>query len=294
MLKFGETQMQMSKEKLPQLSACLNNCPVHALTPEITQQVALFASNDGYNNGNNPEYERLKTTFAEYYGIEPGTFNWQDFNRTLQHYNAWDVQHVLGPVLRKFMKAPIESHEFTAGLAISEGKTEAEYIASLTEIQNNCRYNTLSPDQVAMYIGFPLGFNIGYHKAGTYKEFTNTGSFIPNVPAVQIYHSGEVEGGSGHFERSDGAHKSRSFTKEEQQLFSITKLLSQAYPEVHTAGLELLKIDVQAACKSQTIDDYRLNTDPIKATAQAISANIRDCPRFGGLINHLLFIEAIY
>ncbi len=156
--------MQAPKEKLPELSATLHNCSVHAITPEIKELVLALgefpngdrSAYEAVTKGNYIAYALLKTTFAEHYGINPKEFNWQDFSRTLQHYNAWDVQHVLGPVLRKFMAKIMKQHvadsdssEIARGIrqgALRKQLTPEEYVAYLTEMLpiNNFNYNPSS------------------------------------------------------------------------------------------------------------------------------------------------------
>lgn len=91
----------------PKISATLNNCALHSMTPEIKEQVAHFAGNPNYDNHNNLEYNKLKDTFAQFYGLEKESFTWQKFNQILQSYNPYDTQIILGPVLREFMKEPL-------------------------------------------------------------------------------------------------------------------------------------------------------------------------------------------
>ena len=88
----------------PKLSAVLNNCPLHALTPEIREEILKFATIDEYNNNHNAHYENLKKDFASVYGFNPETFSWKQFGGILNLYNPFDTQILMGPVLRLFSK----------------------------------------------------------------------------------------------------------------------------------------------------------------------------------------------
>ncbi len=48
----------------PKLSAILNNCSLHALTPEIKNEIIQFGADAGYDNQHNAAYTRLKNAFA--------------------------------------------------------------------------------------------------------------------------------------------------------------------------------------------------------------------------------------
>lgn len=74
---------------LPRLSATLNNCALHALTPELKDEIAQIAANRELSLHIAPAYQLLKNQFALFYGLEELTFH--DFNRILQGYNDFKV-----------------------------------------------------------------------------------------------------------------------------------------------------------------------------------------------------------
>lgn len=192
----------------PRLSPALNNCAMHALTPEICAQVHLYAGNHAYDNQHNPEYLRLKAVFAEFYGYDDADrFTWTMFSDTLNFYNAFDVQLVLGPVLRLFMKGSMVADAETADsfiqlTALADDVSVEDYINGYTQISValNGRYRTIAPDELAKYVGNPLGLSIRYHpQEGDIREHLAE----PQVAQVCIHHLGDVEGiASGHWERA--------------------------------------------------------------------------------------------
>jgi len=283
--------MQRPEEKLPELSATLHNCSVHAITPEIKELVLALGKLPNGNHkayeevtkGNYSAYELLKTTFAEHYGINPKEFNWQDFSRTLQHYNAWDVQHVLGPVLRKFMAKIMNQHVADSDVSdiarkIRQGATENQltpkaYVTYLTEMlpQNNLNYTDLESAEVFEYIGSQLGFNIV--DSGPPLEAAEP------LKTINMYHQAGVQGARNaqHWERTESEAERDIFNgdREQQKLFEILELVTSGNdPLRFQNGLDLLKLDVQTAFKSQDQVSYLTNTKDIKEAAQKIKEKI--------------------
>ena len=128
---------------LPRISGVLNNCPLHVLTPELYKQIELIA-NLAYQPTDG--YELLKTTFAEFYHIEPSRFRWEDFKNCLEFQNPFDLQLVLGPVLRRFMaknmyenlaRNPAENEVYNTknSYESSADDTEVETISSMNAEQ---------------------------------------------------------------------------------------------------------------------------------------------------------------
>ncbi len=190
----------------PRLSPVFNNCAVHALTPEICAEVAKYAANADFNNQHNPEYQRLKDVFATFYRYDQARFTWQEFSDTLNFYNPFDKQLVLGPVLRLFMKGSMtadarDEESFIRVLALGADVSVEDYIDHYTETRHgpNGRYRTVAPDELFTFIAKPLGLSVEYHpQQGGARE-----SLADNpVGQVRIYHSGDTAGtASGHWER---------------------------------------------------------------------------------------------
>lgn len=69
----------------PKISAKLNNCPMHFLTPEIVAECIQRGSDSSRSI---PElddaYERLKKTFADYY-LEGEELSWLQLSNLLQN-----------------------------------------------------------------------------------------------------------------------------------------------------------------------------------------------------------------
>jgi len=103
--------------KQTRLSPIYNNCALHSLVPEICNEIAKFADDSTYDNQHNADYLRLKTCFADYYNLDKEHFDWEDLQATLEGYNPFDKQVILGPVLRLFMVYP---NRFKQQVLISE------------------------------------------------------------------------------------------------------------------------------------------------------------------------------
>ena len=229
----------------PKLSALLNNCALHALTPEIKEQVLLFASVPSYDNQHNDQYGRLKNVFATFYGIEPTSLTWTAFSKILTKYNAFDTQILLGPVLRLFMKEEIRAHEQTEIRAMAQSVGVDEYIDNLTEIHPiTARFSSLSPEDLSVYIGSKLGFNIEYHpQRGSVRTLEATNP----VSTVTIFHQGGLDGAQsgGHWERTNQDNERSDYQRAgDTQLSHLSNLLGDE-TELTKAGLTCLKDHVK-------------------------------------------------
>lgn len=233
----------------PKISAVLNNCPLHILTPEIKEEIAKFALSEAYQNHHNPDYLRLKDIFADFYGFDKLTFNWEQFAGILACYNPYDTQIILGVVLRVFMKELVRTNELTKFLALGAGVSVEDYVQQLTEIEvHSGRYCSLSPDQIAIYVGHPLGLNICYHKDQVNNEINADNA----VATIDLYHQGGIDGAQagGHWERSALAADSIDYLNAETtQLRNYLPLLGNN-ASISSAGIALVKKHVQLSAKA--------------------------------------------
>lgn len=244
----------------PKLSAVLNNCPLHALTPEIKAEVIRFAEIKGYNNSHNAKYERLKDTFATFYGLDPSMLSWEQFAELLIKYNSYDTQILLGPVLRSFMKAEIATDENTLYRAIAADKTPEQYLNDLTEINpHDARYFSLSPDELSAYVGTQLGFNIEYHpQVGLQRTLPAANP----ICTVNIFHLGSIEGAQagGHWERTAGGAESiNDEMTDTTQLRHIANLLGNDIA-VNPVGINLLKEHINLTLNEQAIVEAEISS----------------------------------
>lgn len=174
----------------PKLSAALNNCPLHAITPELKDEIIKFGEITDYNNNHNDDYEILKSKFAAFYNIESENFTWGKFANILKNYNAFDIQIIMGPVLRKFMADKMNGDEFAQMVAMVNDKDVNEYIKGMTEVNPQTgRYESLAPDEVFSYIGQHFGLSIQYFKNGR-GETSNSENAIATI---QMYHQGGLD-----------------------------------------------------------------------------------------------------
>ncbi|WP_298627848.1 hypothetical protein [uncultured Legionella sp.] len=229
----------------PKLSAVLNNCPLHALTPEVKNEVVKFAADEHYDNHHNAQYERLKSKFAAFYELHPETFSWKQFANLLEHYNAFDTQIILGPVLRSFMKDAMANEEMVPKLAMVQDIDTESYIYSKTELSPvTSRYASLSPDELFTFVSKHLGFSLTYHPQG--KPAVTFKSEQP-ISEIEIYHQGGIDGAQagGHWERTNKGEASINVqAQNDTQLDMIIQLLGEN-PAVNPCGFNLLKKHVQ-------------------------------------------------
>jgi hypothetical protein len=250
----------------PKLSAVFNNCALHALTPELCAEVKKYAENPDYDNKHNPEYLRLKAQFAKFYGFNKADFDWASFAKILGVYNPFDVQLILGPVLRGFMRKPMRHHEFTAMLAEIDELSVRDYIAGYTKttVELNGRYRTLAPDEVALHVATPLGLSLCYHSSESEPQLLPAEN---PVAEVTIYHAGDLEGtASGHWERvptTDNPEYIDYEHHETTQLTCILPFLGQGQ-ELNELGLKLLRDQIQRVAYGHVgAEDIQLTSSQI-------------------------------
>jgi hypothetical protein len=242
----------------PKLSAALNNCSLHAVTPELKDEIIKFGEISDYNNNHNDDYELLKSKFAAFYNIESENFTWGKFANILKNYNAFDIQIIMGPVLRKFMADKMNGNEFVQIVAEANYKDVDEYIKGMTEVNPQTgRYESLAPDEVFTYIGQYLGLSIQYFKNGR-GETSNSENAIATI---QMYHQGGLDGAQagGHWERTHGALNGIDFEqKEDTKLKSLLPLLGNDN-DINIYGFNLLKKHIYATANADKDELIKLD-----------------------------------
>ena len=238
----------------PTISGVLNNCPLHVLTPELRQEIQSLADElHDLSPEMKDNYEILKTEFALFYDIDPRSFSWQSFSGRLRHHNGFDLQLILGPVLRKFMARMMENNLyvdiFQAGDEHYADKTIEEFIAYKTEVQDaDGRYASLSPDEMFRFAAVPLGLRVAYTHDGKRHEFSEpiVDTRQRNRPLVEMFHQGGVEGAGagGHFERTENVSERIDYEKDPQgsHLRVVAGLFRNDTPAITAIGLRLLCI----------------------------------------------------
>ncbi|KTD11892.1 hypothetical protein Lgra_1350 [Legionella gratiana] len=258
----------------PKLSPVLNNCPLHAITPELKNEIIKFKTIAPYDNGHNVDYELLKNKFATFYGFPPDTFTWSKFADVLEKYNEFDTQIIMGPVLREFMKDKMPGDEFVKMVAGANELPIEQHISNMTEINaHTARYESLSPDEVFGYVGKHLGFSIQY-----VKNDRGEISHAPNpIATIQMYHQGGIDGAKvgGHWERSNNTEEIVDVEQEnDTQLTSLLPLLGNDN-DINSHGFGLLKKHVQTTAKVTEENDLKHEFLILTTSAEQINFYIK-------------------
>ena len=243
---------------MPKISAVLNNCALHAITPEIREVVQELAKSNAITSHEfHEEYEWLKQCFKKYYEFE--NLEWSHFAEILSSYNSFELQIILGPVLREFMAVTIdrsENKDAVSALAVIYVITPENYKTTLTTIQSDKdgRYQDLSPDEVQIFIGYYLGLAIAYKK-NISEDVRCWCRVKQQIKDIVLYHVGGAEGASagGHWERT-----CEDVEEEESELIAITALLGNDYA-LTLDGLKYLKRYVKA--KKDNEDTSAINAE---------------------------------
>ncbi|WP_133130384.1 hypothetical protein [Legionella yabuuchiae] len=177
----------------PRILGYLNNCGLHLITPELTAEIIKYATNKDYDNQHNDAYQLLKDCFADFYEFDKATFTWEEFNKILARYNPFEIQIVLGPVLRLFM----ELKRPPADKLILPYPDEAD-LMGLTTIMENGRYRNLDPEEIVLFVTQHLGFSIVYQKEGQPPRRIDVDKPIADV---YMYHQDALD--LGHWERTN-------------------------------------------------------------------------------------------
>ncbi len=287
----------------PKLSAVLNNCPLHALTPEIKSEIIKFGADEHYKNNYAANYVQLKNDFAAFYGLESKNFSWEHFATLLKNYNEFDTQIILGPVLRSFMKKSMAENEDVPLLAMVEDISTEEYINSKTEINPRTgRYESLSPDELFTFVSKHLGFGLTYHPQG---EPSVTCELPAAISIIDIYHQGGIDGAQagGHWERTNKGEASINVqNQDDTQLNTLIQLLGDN-PVVNPYGFTQLKqhVQVTAANPEPNVESAQQIAELNIAAIQILKyiSNVNSVPKdlavslLGKSISHMteLFID---
>lgn len=153
----------------PRISALLNNCALHALTPEITARIHTIASQPqaqqhDLNAPHQYMYQRLQAHFQVFYNVEE-RFTWHHFSVLLHHYNPFDAQILLAPVLRSLLEETMQSSDKQETITLMRVGQDIPYesndhfIQTQTQLsETNGRYSSLTPEIVSLFLRLPWVF----------------------------------------------------------------------------------------------------------------------------------------
>lgn len=223
---------------IPKISAVLNNCGLHALTPEIQQEIKYYAKKDHHTTPYNAEYNLLKQTFAQFYEFK--SLTWKQFSQILSSYNAHDVQIILGPVLRAFME---HSNDKNA-LHLSDFNLSLEELTRINP--NTARYECLDPESISRYVAKRLGIELVTHDNDHSQRVYHCDS-KPRATA-HLYHFGTVD--EGHWEKTSDPKKHADVQLAEKSQFKSLVLLLGKDLQLNEFVFLLLKKHVQCTAKA--------------------------------------------
>lgn len=256
---------------LPRISGVLNNCPLHALTPELRTEINLLANGSStVSRDFMPAYELLKTTFAEFYNISSNAFTWQAFNALLNKHNDFDLQMILGPVLRSVMAAQMRADQDKTNVALwaDEDANDMDFdtfIDYKTGIQADGRYASMSPDELFTFLAGPLGLAVVFHKDERREEYPNDPqqqSLFAGRPCVEMFHQGGVEGAGagGHFERTlDVQDRIDSEQAHDVHLRIVAEFCKLDSPDITNIAMALLRLYIKIQVRALTYGDSDMN-----------------------------------
>lgn len=259
----------------PKLTAILNNCALHAITPEICAEITEYGRNEAYDNQHNPHYLRLKDVFAEFYGFDVEKFTWKHLDGILGQYNPFEQQVILGPVLRNLLKYFMRENTFateTFAQAEPTAISVEDYIQLYTEPRDELlgRYKPIGPYEVAVFFGTNLGLSIFYHQGNNAD-----GEHVENeIAVVEIFHSGDAEGiAGGHWERAADVRGCIDYQLDESTKLGFLLPLLGEHPVVSQFGLELLKGYVLNAAinNERKLDRIKLSCSQIQQYLEKIT-----------------------
>ncbi|MCE0721817.1 MULTISPECIES: hypothetical protein [Legionella] len=271
----------------PKISAALNNCPLHAITPELVQEIYYFAKDEHYDNHHNDAYAVLKNNFAEFYGFDPHTFSWKHFAGILKQYNPYDIQILMGPVLRRFMAVQLNKPEIYTELAPGVHRVKEDVISEYTEIDpGTARFSSLDQHDVAILVCKPLGFSLKYiPQAGHGFEMTiDPDTPLPKPKLITICHTGSHLGAGhgGHWERTVNPLERIEYEGHKStQLHHYVTFLGND-PQVNRAGFGFLREHVQLAARrlrGEKVDNELCTLYNAVTLIEKYLKNIQDMPQ---------------
>lgn len=245
------------------MSAILNNCPLHTLAPELTQEIIKFSQDSQYDNGFNPAYLHLKNCFAEVFKLQSDTFTWQAFAGILSNYNPFDIQILMGITLRRFMKDQLkhnvifkEMHQGLPSEDMQHAIDDDTEIVTEDKDPEKARYRSLSSDQMFAYAYAPLGFNITAYVAKDHTPIKIPINPLPQpIGTITVYHEGgDGAGQGGHWEREPDAQNQIDYSfLPDSKLKKLSDLLGQDLL-VNPIGFKLLTLHVQIIAKQSPLN----------------------------------------
>lgn len=257
--------------RFPRISGVLNNCPLHALTPELRTEINLLA-NGGSTVSRDfmPAYELLKTTFAAFYEISSSDFTWQVFDELLNKHNDFDLQMILGPVLRNVMAVQMREDQDKTNLALCADDNARDmvfdtFIDYKTGIRADGRYASLSPDELFTFLAGPLGLAVVFHKDERREEYPNDPeqqSLFADRPRVEMFHQGGVEGAGagGHFERTQDTQNRIDYEQaHDVHLRIVAEFCKLDSPDITMIAMDLLRLYINIHVLALTSRDSDLN-----------------------------------
>ena len=210
-------------------------------------------------------YDCLRKKIALFYQFPPEAFSLQDLNRILQNYNAFDVQIILGPVLRSVAAHFMHSDEEAVGFfrLADDDFAESEnalFINHKTQLQENGRYASLSPDELSVFLASRFKFRLSYRQEGQFRRLPeeDVDQQFANRPMMDLYHEGGIEGAGsgGHWERT-ATQEDRTYLEqsEDTKLHIFTALLGNEH-RLTQFGLELLKRHIHLTHSQGSAEDF--------------------------------------
>lgn len=238
----------------PKISGVLNNCPMHVLTPELRTEIHSLAQGFTSTSDFMDAYESLKTEFAIFYGLDPSEFTWEAFDILLSTQNAFDLQLILGPVLRKVMAKMMRVDSVNTELAraadenFAEDVTSENFIRYKTEIQADGRYASLSPDEMFVFLAKHLGLRVVVHNGENERGLALLAADDPDakkyqwLPVIHIYHQGGKDGAAsgGHFERAAIKQEQTHDEAYGSQLSLVAGIFRNDTPACTALGMRLI------------------------------------------------------
>lgn len=253
----------------PKISAALNNCPLHILTPELRSDIKRLAQNENeFPAQFRPAYDILREKFLAFYLPDiylpdrKDIISWAKFHDCLESYNEFDIQILFGPVLRQIMADNMRNS--TQLRNTCEPGKEKDEISFKTSLQENGRYQSLSPDEVFIFVAANFGLNLTYRQGDQMRSFPDApipGFDFEERPTVPMVHQGGVDGAGagGHWERTGDEASIEDYEQGlNAHLSLVAGLFRQDSLEVTQAGFELLRwhVGLVFAAPQHSLDDY--------------------------------------
>ncbi|MGV3740670.1 MAG: hypothetical protein ACO1N3_05220 [Gammaproteobacteria bacterium] len=263
----------------PRITHILNNGPLHVLTPELRQEIKLLARDQSNLKPQfMPAYEALKRRFAEFYEFSsPETFSWQQFAALVDSCSLFDLQLVLGPVLRSVMLDTMEANKAKLVGYVEEGNDVDSTITEYTTLLEDGCYAFLHPDLVFTFLTGSLGFSMVYHYSDSdtsrlpdleYPELIN---LLEGRPCIDLYHFKETK--DYYWERAANETELEDYEQDEYtHLRDVAKIFGAQTLTDTKIGFELLRLYMQmlAHAVDNPDEDSTANCDAFHLTVTQV------------------------